>query len=101
MITSNEPGYYEDKNFGIRIENICYTTEIETPNNFNGKKYCSFDTISLVPLQNNLIETSILSVAEKDWINNYHEKVRSTLLPLMQEKFPDAISYLLEQTAAI
>ncbi len=101
MTTSNEPGYYEDSNFGIRIENICCTVNAKTANNFGGKMFCCFETISLAPLQRNLIDVTVLSQAEQEWVNAYHLKVRHTLLPIMQEHFPDAVDYLLEQTEAI
>ena len=48
MTISNEPGYYEDGHFGIRIENICVTVKKNTPNNFMGNAYIGFETVSLV-----------------------------------------------------
>ncbi len=48
MTISNEPGYYEDGHFGIRIENICVTVKKDTPNNFMDKTYVGFETVSMV-----------------------------------------------------
>jgi Xaa-Pro aminopeptidase len=48
MTTSNEPGYYEEGAFGIRIENICTTVKKDTPNRFGRRDYLGFETISLV-----------------------------------------------------
>ena len=50
MTISNEPGYYEDGGFGIRIENICVTVKKDTPNNFLGQTFLGFETVSLVIL---------------------------------------------------
>ena len=44
MTISNEPGYYEEGAFGIRIENVCITVEAHTMHHFNNKKYCRFET---------------------------------------------------------
>jgi Xaa-Pro aminopeptidase len=97
MTTSNEPGYYEDGSFGIRIENVCITVRADTPNRFRSD-YCRFETITLCPLQLSLVHRPLLSACEVDWINAYHREVREKLLPLMSETFPDAVEFLLRQT---
>ena len=51
MICSNEPGYYEDGNFGVRIENLVVVKEVETPNRFGGAAYLGFERLTLVPIQ--------------------------------------------------
>ena len=98
MITSNEPGYYEYGHFGIRIENICITVNANTQNNFNSTNFCTFETITLCPIQLSLINYHQLVPAEIEWLNNYHREVREKLLPLMTVHFPEAVEYLLEQT---
>lgn len=101
MVTSNEPGYYEDGNFGIRIENLMTTVTAATPNNFAGRKYCKFEPLTLVPIQTDLIDLSLLTEVEVAWLNAYHAQVRETLLPLMREKFPQAVDYLVSATAPV
>ena len=71
MIISNEPGYYEKNNFGIRIENLIYVKKNKN------KKY--FENLTLVPIDKDLIDKSILNQKEKKWLNNYHMKVFDTL----------------------
>ncbi len=71
MIISNEPGYYEKNNFGIRIENLIYVK------NNKGKKF--FENLTLVPIDKELIDTSILNLKEKKWLNIYHKKVFNSL----------------------
>jgi Xaa-Pro aminopeptidase len=101
MTTSNEPGYYEEGSFGIRIENVCITVPADTPNNFNGRKYCKFETVTMCPISTALIDVSLLNASEITWLNDYHALVKRTLLPLMQEKFPEAVNFLINSTNPI
>ena len=55
-VISNEPGFYKDGSFGIRIENMVVVKEVKTPNNFGGKKFLGFDTVTRVPYCRKLIE---------------------------------------------
>lgn len=101
MTISNEPGYYENGNFGIRIENLCVTRKSATPNNFGGKQYLEFETVTLVPIKTNLINPNQLTDVELKWVNTYHQKVREALLPGMQKYFPESVEYLIQQTNPI
>lgn len=76
-VISNEPGYYKDGHFGIRIESEVVVTEVKTPQNFGGKKYLGLDTITRVPLCQELIDVALLTPEEVKWINEYHEQVFS------------------------
>ncbi len=73
MITSIEPGYYLENNYGIRIENLYYITKKKN------SKLLKFEPLTLVPLDKNLINKYLLSKEEELWINNYHAKVFKTL----------------------
>ncbi|KAI7741667.1 hypothetical protein M8C21_005365 [Ambrosia artemisiifolia] len=75
MIISNEPGYYEDHAFGIRIENLLFVKEVNTPNRFGGNTYIGFEKLTFVPIQTKLIDLTLLSAAEIDWLNDYHSEV--------------------------
>jgi Xaa-Pro aminopeptidase len=98
MTTSNEPGYYEDGAFGIRIENVCVTVAAETDFNFNSKRFCKFRTFTMTPYQTSLLDVSLLDDSELNWLNCYHAQVREALLPLMREIFPESVEYLLVGT---
>lgn len=98
MTSSNEPGYYEEGCFGIRIENVCITVKADTPNNFNGKTYCAFETVTMTPIKTDLINMAMLDDAELAWLNNYHLQVRTKLEPVVKEFFPDSLQYLLQET---
>jgi Xaa-Pro aminopeptidase len=101
MTTSNEPGYYEDGNFGIRIENLCITVVKQTEHNFLNKQYVGFETVTMSPIATNLIQLSQLTGQEVAWLNAYHAKVRALLMPHMQETFPEAVAYLIERTEPV
>ena len=77
MIVSNEPGYYEKNNFGIRIENLIFVKKLK-------RKNC-FENLTVVPIEKNLINKKLLNKNEKKWINHYHQKVYNSLKSLMNK----------------
>jgi Xaa-Pro aminopeptidase len=78
MILSNEPGLYREGEYGIRIENL--QAVISHQKNSFGEFY-AFKTLTLVPYALNLIETALLDKEQIQWLNDYHQKVYSTLSP--------------------
>lgn len=76
QVLSNEPGFYEDGSFGIRIESLVVTTKAETRYNFNQRGYLKLETITLVPIQLKLIDVNLMTNDEIDWLNDYHDKCR-------------------------
>ncbi|KAF2184719.1 putative Xaa-Pro aminopeptidase P [Zopfia rhizophila CBS 207.26] len=74
-VISDEPGYYEDGKFGIRIENMIMVKEIETMHKFGDKPYLGFERVTMVPYCRNLIDQSLLTDDEKAFINEYHKEV--------------------------
>ncbi|XP_043717201.1 aminopeptidase P2 [Telopea speciosissima] len=83
MVVSNEPGYYEDHSFGIRIENLLFVKEVETPNNFGGRGYLGFEKLTFVPIQSKLVNLALMSIAEVNWLNDYHSQVWDKVSPLL------------------
>nr|XP_009794303.1 PREDICTED: probable Xaa-Pro aminopeptidase P isoform X2 [Nicotiana sylvestris] len=83
MAVTDEPGYYEDGNFGIRIENVLIVKKGNTKFNFGDKGYLSFEHITWAPYQRKLIDVSILVPEEIEWLNEYHAKCREILAPYM------------------
>ncbi len=77
MIVSNEPGYYEDGKFGIRIENLVVVKK--------NKKIYSFDNLTIAPIDKSLINKNILKKNEIYWLNNYHEEVFNKLKGFMNK----------------
>ncbi|PIL27805.1 hypothetical protein GSI_10959 [Ganoderma sinense ZZ0214-1] len=84
MTVSNEPGYYADGQFGIRIENIVIVRAAQTPNNFGDKGYLRFEHVTLCPMGKNLIDASLLSAREKEWLNAYHNETQEKVAPLLE-----------------
>ncbi|MES0882437.1 aminopeptidase P family protein [Roseibium sp. SCP14] len=85
MILSNEPGYYPAGEYGIRLENLEIVTEArEIPG--GDRPVLGFETITLVPMDLRLVDVSLLTTAERDWLNSYHEKVREEIGPLVGAK---------------
>ncbi|KAF2434748.1 X-prolyl aminopeptidase [Tothia fuscella] len=74
-VISDEPGYYEDGNFGIRIENIIMVKEVETTHKFGDKPYLGFEHVTMVPMCRKLIDVSLLTKDERKWLNDYHAEV--------------------------
>ena len=81
MIISNEPGYYKENEYGIRIENLILTKEMNDNSN-----HLYFKTLTLAPIDKNLISTEMLNNDEIKWIDTYHENVYKNLSEFMQEK---------------
>ncbi|KAG0257126.1 hypothetical protein BG011_004147 [Mortierella polycephala] len=84
MTLTNEPGYYEDGQFGIRIENVLLVRKAETRHRFGGKWYYGFEHITFVPIQTNMIEKDLLSKDEIEWINRYHAECQEKVMPFLE-----------------
>ncbi|MCB9071719.1 MAG: aminopeptidase P family protein [Prevotellaceae bacterium] len=82
MVLSNEPGLYRTNEYGIRCENLVTVREVET-NDFG--KFLNFETLTLFPFDSNAIDTSMLTLEEKEWLNNYHQMVYDRLSPVLDD----------------
>ena len=85
MICSNEPGYYKEGAYGIRIENLILVTEPEKPTG-GDREVMAFETLTLVPIDRTLVDPALLSRDEIAWWNAYHARVLETLRPLVDEE---------------
>ncbi|RUS34439.1 peptidase M24, structural domain-containing protein [Jimgerdemannia flammicorona] len=85
MTVTDEPGYYEDGNFGIRIENVLLVKDVQLRNNFGDRGYLGFEHVTLVPIGLNLIDVHLLSREEREWVNTYHAECLSKVGPLLEE----------------
>ena len=83
MITSNEPGYYKDGEYGIRIENeIVAVKDIKTEYG----QFMRFDTLTYVPIDREAIIVEMLTEDERSWLNDYHKKVYDNLKEFMDSE---------------
>lgn len=73
MILSNEPGYYKTGEYGIRIENLVLVVEREVAG--AEKPMLGFETLTFAPIERRLIDVSMLSLAERQWVDAYHASV--------------------------
>lgn len=83
MVISNEPGIYREGKWGIRIENLVL---VEKRHSSDMGEFYGFETLTLAPYERELIDKDRLSSKEKEWIDNYHQRVFSTISPLLKEE---------------
>ncbi len=97
MILSNEPGYYREGCYGIRLENLVAVAE-PAPVEGGETPMLGFETLTLAPFDRRLIVAELLSAAERSWLSDYHARVRQTLSPLLTG---DDVTWLNEATASL
>ena len=78
MILSNEPGYYLENNYGIRIENLIFINK--------SKKKLYFENLTLVPLDLDLVDFNLLDKREKEYIFYYHLNIYKKLSSRLNKK---------------
>jgi Xaa-Pro aminopeptidase len=98
MMLSNEPGYYREGAFGIRIENLIVVQEAPHLTGADARVMLCFETLTWVPIDRRMIDLDQLSTAERDWVNEYHKQVAQKIGPHVTA---DAAVWLAAATAAI
>jgi len=97
MILSNEPGYYKEGAYGIRIENLQVVTPAE-PIPGGERPMHGFETLTLAPIDRRLVDRDLLSPDERAQLDAYHARVRDVVGPLVE---PEVKSWLIDATAPI
>lgn len=82
MIMSNEPGYYESGEYGIRIENLVLVVPVEET---QWGQFLTFENVTMCPIDTRAVDVSLLTEEERDWLNTYHEEVYEKLSPMLDE----------------
>lgn len=97
MILSNEPGYYKQGEFGIRIENLVL---VQAPHMIAGgeREMMGFETLTLAPIDLRLVARELLNDEETAWLNAYHAGVREKLTPLVDAQ---TANWLRDATRAV
>ncbi len=91
MILSNEPGYYREGEFGIRLENLIVVEPApHLQGGDNEREQLQFETLTFVPFDRRLIVTEMLAPGERDWLNAYHGQVLEKLAPRLS---PSALDW--------
>ncbi len=81
-----EPGYYEEGEFGIRIESDLIVKKSDV-----SERFFAFENITMVPIQLSLVEDSLLSPSEKKWLLDYNSRCLQVLEPLLS---PEELDFL-------
>jgi Xaa-Pro aminopeptidase len=97
MICSNEPGYYKEGAYGIRIENLVLVTEL-TKLSGADRETMGFETLTLAPIDRRLIVKEMLSADETQWLDDYHARVAAALGPELDD---EARAWLKQATAPL
>jgi Xaa-Pro aminopeptidase len=79
MILSNEPGFYAEGKYGIRIENLMLVEKFD-------EKFLCFKTLTLAPIDSKLIDFKMLTKPEKEWLEDYHERILETFPQFKSEE---------------
>ena len=98
IVISNEPGYYKNGEYGIRIENLEVVSKKYLKNSEN---FLYFENLTRVPFELELINKEILTIDEINWINLYHEKVYRELANLITPDDRELLDYLKIKTLPI
>jgi Xaa-Pro aminopeptidase len=88
MILSNEPGYYREGAFGIRLENLIVVQP--APDLGDNRKQLCFETLTFVPFDRRLVDIAALAAGERAWLNTYHAEVLEKLSPRLS---PAAVAW--------
>ena len=96
MILSNEPGYYKQGEYGIRIENLILVEEREIA--CAEGRYFGFETLTFAPIDKALVDTSLLTRDELRWWDDYHAKVLEIVAPQLDG---DALAWATEACAPL
>jgi len=91
MILSNEPGFYKEGEYGIRIENLMLVEEAAE------KNFLQFRTLTLAPIDIDLIDFKMLTYPEKKWLFSYHQKIYEKLSKKMSEENRDWLKKICEK----
>jgi len=89
MTITNEPGYYADGKYGIRIENVLIVKPAQVPNS-SGDGFLKTENITMVPIQRKLIKQEMLSKKEVAWLNDFHAACWTKVSPLLE---PGSLGY--------
>jgi len=97
MILSNEPGYYKEGHYGIRLENLILVTPATELSGGDIAMH-GFETLTLAPFDQRLLRADLLTREELDWLNAYHARVLSEIGPMLDG---ETLAWLERATAPI
>ncbi len=84
MVTTIEPGFYKENEYGLRVENVALVVKDEKKSTEGGAFY-TFENLTLCPIDLRLVNKELMTEKEIDWLNDYHKKVYKTLAPFLDK----------------
>ncbi|XP_077864333.1 xaa-Pro aminopeptidase 1-like, partial [Saccoglossus kowalevskii] len=101
MFISNEPGYYEYDDFGVRLENVFLVSPTQRRMNYGNQTWMTFLPVSYVPFQNKLIMWEIMSPEHIDWLNVYNQDLRFAIGDRLYKRNQLAYHWMINNTMPI
>ena len=103
MVLSDEPGYYEDGKFGIRLETLVKVVRTETKFRMPSKSvFLTFEPLTVVPIQKKMIVPGLMTREEVEWLNTYHQLCRDRVAPILKSMArTEALDWLYRETEPI
>jgi len=99
MILSNEPGFYEDGKFGIRIENLVKVVPAHPEHKLKDRPFLTFENLTYVPIQKKMMIPEMLTKEEVAYIDEYHSQCRDKVSPLLlRMNKKEALNWLMKET---
>ncbi|OWZ77209.1 cytoplasmic protein [Cryptococcus neoformans Bt85] len=83
-ITTIEPGYYKEGEWGIRIESVLLCRQVETPEDAEASQFLEWERVTQVPIQTSLVDWSLMAKYEMRWLNEHNKSVQEALEPFLQ-----------------
>jgi Xaa-Pro aminopeptidase len=96
MITTIEPGYYKENEYGLRVENVALVVKDEKRSSAE-TTFFTFENLTLCPIDTRLVKKELLTQKETEWLNDYNQKVYKTLAPLLDKKEADWLKHATQE----
>jgi len=84
-VITNEPGFYKEGSFGVRIESALVVKKVETRGQFGGDVWLGFERFTCVPIQTRMVKMELLNKDERRWLKEHNRKCRDMLAPYLEE----------------
>lgn len=98
MIASDEPGYYLENEFGIRLETDIESVVVQTKFSYANRVHLKFSAMTLVPFEKNLIDQCALTNEQVDWLNQYNKDIREKVGPRLSASYKNDYDYMIRIT---
>ncbi|KAG6844837.1 hypothetical protein H0H87_003268 [Tephrocybe sp. NHM501043] len=84
-VITNEPGFYNEGKWGIRIESALAVKRVRTRGEFNGNVWLGFERLTCVPIQTRMVKDTMLTKEEKAWLKEHNQRCYEKLAPSLKD----------------